>query len=91
MKFQIKDAKKAMEWIELLKMFKSLSNDVTITCTPEKMFIQLMDMSHVCLVNVNIPSSWFHMYESDNYTFSVSIIILVKVLCLLEKVKMVWL
>ena len=79
MKFHIKDAKKAMEWIELLKFIKNLSNHITIMCTPEKMFIQLMDQSHVCLVDIHIPSDWFSLYEAENYTFSVSSSILVKV------------
>ena len=79
MKFQIKDAKKAMEWIELLKFIKNLSNHITIMCSPENMFIQLMDSAHVCLVDINIPSTWFYNYESENYTFSVLSTILVKV------------
>ena len=79
MKFQIKDAKKAMEWIEILKFIKNLSNHITITCSPDHMFIQVMDQSLVCLVDIDIPSEWFHFYESENCTFSVLASILVKV------------
>ena len=79
MNFQIKDAKKAMEWIELLKFIKNLSNHITISCTSDELYIQLMDHSQVCLLDIHIPSSWFHMFDSENYTFSVNTSILVKV------------
>ena len=79
MKFQIKESKKAMEWIEILKFIKNLNNHITIMCTPEQMFIQLMDQSMVSLVDIIIPSTWFHIYESENYTFSILASILVKV------------
>ena len=79
MKFQIKDSKKSMEWIELLKFIKNLNTHITIMCTPTYMFIQIMDQSHVCMIDINIPSTWFHLYESENCTFSVMSSILVKV------------
>jgi proliferating cell nuclear antigen PCNA len=78
MKFQIQDTKKAQEWIELLKIIKHLSNHITFMCTPTQMFIQVMDMAHVCLMDIKIPSSWFFLYESPNEVFSVSIAILIK-------------
>ena len=82
MKFQIKDVKKAIEFIEIIKFIKNLTNHITVMCTADNMCINLLDDSHVCLVDINIPTSWFHAYESENYTFSVSASILVKVLAM---------
>lgn len=90
MKFQIKSEERAAEFIELFKVIKNLSNDTTFMCTPENIFIQVMDSSHVCLLNVYFPASWFHFYEAENTTYSVSTAIMVKVMamytmdCLIE-------
>jgi proliferating cell nuclear antigen PCNA len=79
MKFQIKDVKKAVEFIELIKLIKQLSNHLTFMCSTEQIYIQVMDNSHVCLVDITIPNSWFHLYESKNITFSVSTNIMSKI------------
>jgi proliferating cell nuclear antigen len=92
MKFQIKSEERAAEFIELFKIIKNLSSDATFMCTPEHIFIQVMDRSHVCLLNVYFPSAWFHLYEAENSTYSVSTSIMVKVMamytmdCLIEVV-----
>ena len=80
MKFQINDVKKAFEFIELMKFIKNISQHITFMCTPEHIYIQTMDSSHVCLLDVYIPAEWFHSYETINVTFSMYASILVKVL-----------
>jgi len=79
MKFQIKSEDKAVEMIEVLKIIKNLTTSATFTCTPENIFIQVMDQSHVCLLNIYFPCTWFHLYEAENSTFSVNTTVLVKV------------
>lgn len=79
MKFQIKEVKKAVEFIELIKLIKTLSQHLTCMCTSDQIYIQIMDSSHVCLVDLIIPNTWFYIYESKNITFSVSANILTKV------------
>ena len=79
MKFQIVDVKKAIEFIELIKLIKTLSQHLTCMCDSEKLYIQVMDGSHVCLVDLIIPNTWFDTYESSNITFSVSSTILSKI------------
>jgi hypothetical protein len=41
-----------------------------------------MDGSHVCLVDITIPSTWFSLFEFDNKTFSVTTNVLVKILAM---------
>ena len=79
MKLQINDIAKAFEWIELFKFIKQLNQHVTFMCKKDELYIQLMDDSHICLIDINIPSTWFTLYESDNQTFSVMTGILVKI------------
>ena len=79
MKLQINDVAKAFEWIELFKFIKQLNQHVTFMCKQDQLYIQLMDDSHICLIDITIPSTWFTLYESQNQTFSVMTGILVKI------------
>ena len=79
MKLQINQIDKAFEWIELFKFIKQLNQHVTFMCKQDQLYIQLMDDSHICLIDITIPSTWFTLYESENQTFSVMTSILVKI------------
>jgi proliferating cell nuclear antigen len=79
MKLQINQIDKAFEWIELFKFIKQLNQHVTFMCKKDQLYIQLMDDSHICLIDITIPSTWFTLYESENQTFSVMTAILVKI------------
>ena len=79
MKFQIKNIDKAYEFIEIIKYIKNLSSDITCQCSEDNMYIQVMDSSHVCLADINIPKKWFHLYETKNHTFSMKTAILSKI------------
>jgi len=80
MKFQIQELSKVSEWIELFKFIKQLNQYVTFMCKPDQLYIQLMDDSHICLIDITIPSTWFSSYTTENQTFSVMTNILVKIL-----------
>jgi len=79
MKLQINEIQKAFEWIELFKFIKQLNQHVTFMCKKDQLYIQLMDDSHICLIDITIPSTWFTLYETENQTFSVMTSILVKI------------
>jgi proliferating cell nuclear antigen PCNA len=81
MKIQINDSKKAFEWIEIFKFIKNLNQYVSFTIRLDEIYIQIMDGSHVCLVDITFPSSWFFKYECNKpITISVMSSVLVKVL-----------
>ena len=63
MKCIIKDTTKALQWIELFKMIKNLNSYCTISVKEEELYIQIMDDSHVCLLNINIEKWWFESYS----------------------------
>jgi len=79
MKLQITELLKAVEWIELFKFMKQLNQYVTFMCKEDELYIQLMDESHICLIDIIIPSTWFSSYTSENHTFSVMASVLVKI------------
>jgi proliferating cell nuclear antigen PCNA len=79
MKLQITEMDKAVEWIELFKFMKQLNQYVTFMCKEDELYIQLMDDSHICLIDIVIPSTWFSSYTSESQTFSVMATVLVKI------------
>ena len=80
MKFTIQDTTKAQQYIELFKIIKHLNSYTTICSQNDKLFIQIMDESHVCLFNASLEDSWFETYDSDGETFSFMSTIMVKIL-----------
>lgn len=81
MKFQINDSKKTFEWIEIFKFIKNLNQYVSFVIKQDEIYIQIMDGAHVCLVDINFPSSWFSKFEFDEpKTISVMSNVFVKVL-----------
>lgn len=80
MKFTIQDTTKAQQYIELFKIIKHLNSYTTICSQNDKLFIQIMDESHVCLFNASLENSWFETYESNGETFSFMSTIMVKIL-----------
>jgi len=79
MKLQITELNKAIEWIELFKFIKQLNPYVTFMCKETELYIQLMDDSHICLIDISIPSTWFSSYITEGQTFSVMSTVMVKI------------
>ena len=82
MKFKLNDIQKIAEWIEIFKFIKNINKHITFMSKKEELYIQMMDSSHVCLVEIKFPSSWFLFYESLNEVFSCSSAVLVKIFSL---------
>ena len=64
MRFQIVDVKKVFEFTELFKFMKNITQYVTFICKSSEVYIQLMDGSHVCLVDITFPAGFF-LYGTD--------------------------
>ena len=80
MKFVIQNPEHAQKWIEIFKIIKYLNSYTTICAQEKEMLIQIMDDSHVCLLNINIEKWWFEDYNSKNETLSFMTTIMVKLL-----------
>lgn len=70
MLFALEKNKKVATLIELFKVIKGLNNFCKMYCKPEELFIQIMDDSHVSLLEVKIKKEWFTTYESDGEVVS---------------------
>ena len=87
MHLSISDYNKKSTFISLFQVLKSSSSLITIFFYKEKMYIQGMDPSHVCLFDISILSSWFDLYEiqgEDTITISVHSAFLYTILSMTE-------
>lgn len=81
MKFVIKEETKIVQFIELFKFMKNLNEYVTLTCMEETINIQIMDGSHVSLLDIIFKAEWFseYVYQKPE-TFSLNNVIFNKIL-----------
>ena len=92
MKFSITSSQKILKLIEIFKVIKNLSSHCTLYCKDEYVYIQTMDGSHVCLLDIKIMNKWFDTYtlQNGNETISFSSNLIVKILALfIPKTKLV--
>lgn len=91
MKIVLSSSEKIHKLIEIFKVIKNLSSHCTLYCKEEYIYIQTMDGSHVCLLDIKLMNSWFDVYEiQECETISFSSNIIVKILALfIPKTKLV--
>ena len=65
MKLVITEKSKINQLVVIFRHLKGIVTDVNIVISKEKFYIQSMDSSHACLVEINIEASWFDNYEVD--------------------------
>jgi proliferating cell nuclear antigen PCNA len=63
MKITIREKPKKDLFIALFSTLKNCSTIVNISFEPDKIHIQGMDKSHICLFSVNIRKEWFDEYD----------------------------
>ena len=80
MKISIENKDKVGKLVTLFRHLKSLTETVNMMISSEKLYIQGLDASHACLIEVQIQSDWFDAYESLDMTLGVSCGILFKVI-----------
>jgi len=72
MNVSICDKHKKDLFVALFQVLKNCSSLININFQKDKMHIQGMDKSHICLFDVNIQSKWFSLYEvSDSINICV--------------------
>ena len=80
MKLIIKSKRSVLELTELFKVIKNLNQYCTFICKEDDIFIQIMDDSHVCLLETIINKEWFDTFECSNQTISFNSNTFVKIL-----------
>lgn len=66
MDFTISDKKKKEAFISIFHLLKSSSSQINATFNKDKLHIQGMDKSHVCLFDLNLNANWFDKCIIDN-------------------------
>lgn len=84
MKFEISSSLKVLKLIEIFKMIKHLGSYCTLFCKEDYIYIQCMDGSHVCLLDVKIMDKWFDSYEGEEEMISFGSGSIVKILNLYQ-------
>jgi len=65
----------------IIDSLKGLVEDITFVCTPDSMDLQAMDISHVSLIVISLPSESFSSYRcSEKINLSFNVDTLIKVL-----------
>ena len=86
MRLTIKEKTKVGQLVTIFRYLKNITEIVNINFTSTELYIQGLDASHACLVEVKIQASWFDSYASNELTLGVSCNILFKVIdCWKEK------
>jgi len=67
MKLQIQDKSKIDIFVAIFQLLKNCSCLVKLDFFKDKLYIQGMDKSHVCLFNVHICKEWFNNYLHDSH------------------------
>jgi proliferating cell nuclear antigen PCNA len=80
MKLSVKDKDKVCKLVTIFKNLSTLTDVVNIVFSPSKLYIQGLDSSHACLIEMSMMASWFCGYESGDMTLGVSCNMLAKVI-----------
>ena len=79
---------KADQFTIFFQHLKTFCDHINISFGKDRMFIQSMDSAHVCVVDLNLPSTWFDYYSNnseDTLQVGVSSTLLFKILNLRDK------
>ena len=92
MNIVITNPQKAEQFGMLFQHVKAFTDHINIVFGKDQMFIQCMDTSHVSIMELYLPSSWFCTYEhefDDAITIGVSSSMLYKILNSREKTQLI--
>lgn len=72
MQLSIENKTKLEIFVALFQLLKNWGSSLTIYFEPNKLYIQIMDNSHICLADIEIKDKWFSTYDCT-YTTNISI------------------
>lgn len=72
MKFEIKDKKKCETFVNIFNGLKTFTDKINLMFTPDKLHVQGMDASHVCVYELFINKEWFSLWDvTESETFGI--------------------
>ena len=63
MRLLLENKQKQETFIAIFQLLKNWSNCINMNFENDKLYIQAMDKSHVCLADINITDNWFDHYD----------------------------
>ena len=81
MRFEISDKKRCDEFINIFNHLKHFTDNINLMVNPDKLYIQGMDQSHVCVYELSLDKTWFNVWDvSSDETYGIHIPIFNKIL-----------
>lgn len=81
MKLVISDLKKAKQFSSLFQVLPNIANEVNIHFRENELYLQGMDMAHVCIFEMKIDADWFSEYDVErNKVIGINVKLVGKVL-----------
>ena len=81
MRFEIADKKKRDVFVHIFHYLKNFTDAIVMNIEQERLYIQGMDNSHICVYELILHSSWFEKWEVESTCiFGLSLPILNKIL-----------
>ena len=81
MRFEITDKKKREIFITIFNNLKNFTDAIVLNIEQDRLYIQGMDNSHICVYELILQSSWFHVWDIDEpQVFGLSLPIFNKIL-----------
>ena len=80
MQLVISDKSKVNQLVAIFRHLNGIVTDANINLKPDSIYIQGMDSSHACLVEINIETSWFDDFECEEGVMGVNCEMLFKII-----------
>jgi len=81
MRFEISDNKKRDQFIYIFNYLKNFTDKLCLNLSEDKLYIQGMDNSHVCIYELFLVNTWFDIWDvQESKTYGVSLPIFNKIL-----------
>ena len=65
MRLTIENKIKLEIFVALFQLLKNWSSQINMNFEKDKLYIQIMDKSHICLADIYINAKWFSEYKND--------------------------
>ena len=72
MRLTIENKAKIEVFIALFQLLKNWTSHITMNFEKDRLYIQLMDKSHICLADIEIKDKWFSFFDCS-YNNEISI------------------
>ena len=65
MRLTIENKSKQEVFVAIFQLLKNWSSHINMHFEPDKLYIQSMDKSHICLADIEIQGKWFSFYDCE--------------------------